>query len=84
VTYYGDDYPFLYALYIAPTGAVLNRMSVRKHWPTDIVVGAAIGVGIGRFLAKRHMAYQRGETAGSGGAVDVQMGLNSARLTYTF
>jgi undecaprenyl-diphosphatase len=78
-TYY--PHPLTYALYLIPTGAVLNRMSIEKHWPTDIVVGAAIGVGIGRFLAVRHQRLQRGETADAS-RLGFRVGPGSAALTY--
>ncbi len=79
-------HPLTYALYVIPAGAVLNRMSVDKHWPTDIVVGAAIGVGTARFLVNRHKAIQRGDVASNGdpSGWDFDMVPTSARLTYTF
>lgn len=50
---------FTYALYALPAGTVLSRLAVDKHWATDIVVGAAIGISMGRYLARRHLDRQR-------------------------
>jgi len=47
---------FTYALYVIPTGTSIARLSKRKHWPTDVVVGAAIGITMGRWLTRRHQA----------------------------
>lgn len=52
VLYYPN--PLTYGLYVIPTGAALSRVAVDKHWPTDLVVGAAIGIAMGRWLTKRH------------------------------
>lgn len=79
-TYY--PHPLTYALYLLPAGAVINRMSVYKHWPTDIFVGAAIGIATGRFLALRHQRLQNGETASTDSRFDFRVGLGTAALTY--
>lgn len=50
-----------YSLYVLPAGTVLNRLAHDKHWATDVVVGATIGVAMGRWLALRHQGRQRGE-----------------------
>lgn len=57
VLYYPS--PFTYALYALPVGTSLSRLAVEKHWATDLVVGAAIGVAMGRWLTHRH---RRGES----------------------
>lgn len=82
VVYYPS--PLTYALYLIPTGTVINRLAVRKHWPTDIVVGAALGIGMGRFLARRHQRIQSGEDRASRHDIDLNVGLNTAALTYRF
>lgn len=51
---------FTYSLYAIPTGTMFNRLALAKHWPTDLVVGAAIGVAMGRWLTHRHMDRQAG------------------------
>jgi membrane-associated phospholipid phosphatase len=58
VLYY--PHPVTYALYLVPTGTVLSRLALDKHWATDIAVGATIGVLMGRFLTNRHKARQGG------------------------
>ncbi len=45
---------FTYALYVIPTGTALSRLAVDKHWMTDLAVGAAIGISMGRWLTNRH------------------------------
>ena len=52
VLYYPS--PFTYALYVLPVGTSLSRLAVDKHWATDLVVGAAIGISMGRWLTHRH------------------------------
>lgn len=55
--------PLTYALYVLPVGTVLSRLTLDKHWGTDVVVGGVIGVLMGRWLSKRHMdAQQTGPT----------------------
>lgn len=52
VLYYPS--PFTYALYALPIGTSLARLALDKHWATDLVVGAAIGISMGRWLTHRH------------------------------
>lgn len=52
VLYYPS--PFTYALYVLPVGTSLSRLALDKHWATDLVVGAAIGISMGRWLTHRH------------------------------
>ncbi|MEM1269404.1 MAG: phosphatase PAP2 family protein, partial [Bacteroidota bacterium] len=59
VVYYPS--PFTYALYALPTATALNRVAIDKHWTTDIVVGALVGISVGRFLSRRHQRLQRNE-----------------------
>ena len=54
VMYYPNA--FTYGLYALPVGTAVSRAVRKKHWPTDLVVGATIGVAMGRWLSKRHMA----------------------------
>lgn len=56
VMYYPS--PLTYSLYALPVGTVLSRLTLDKHWGTDVVVGGVIGVLMGRWLSKRHMANQ--------------------------
>lgn len=52
VLYYPS--PFTYALYVLPIGTSFSRLALDKHWATDLVVGAAIGISMGRWLTHRH------------------------------
>lgn len=52
VLYYPS--PLTYALYILPIGTSLSRLAGKKHWATDLVVGAGIGISMGRWLTHRH------------------------------
>ena len=52
VLYYPS--PFTYALYVLPIGTSFSRLALKKHWATDLVVGAAIGISMGRWLTHRH------------------------------
>lgn len=56
VVYYPS--PFTYALYAIPIGTGLSRIALDKHWATDILVGAFIGISMGRWLSRRHIEKQ--------------------------
>jgi membrane-associated phospholipid phosphatase len=42
------------AMYGLATGASLGRVGANKHFVSDVLVGSAIGYGIGRFVYRRH------------------------------
>jgi membrane-associated phospholipid phosphatase len=46
--------PLTYSLYALPIGTAVSRVVRKKHWPTDLAVGAAIGVAMGHWLTRRH------------------------------
>ncbi|MEX0746994.1 MAG: phosphatase PAP2 family protein, partial [Rhodothermales bacterium] len=46
--------PLTYSLYALPVGTAVSRVVRKKHWPTDLAVGAAIGVAMGHWLSRRH------------------------------
>ncbi|MCP1373940.1 phosphatase PAP2 family protein [Dyella lutea] len=50
---YGDEHPAVYALALLPAYDAVARMKVRGHWQSDVLVGAALGTGIGIWSAKR-------------------------------
>lgn len=50
---YGDDHPAVYALALLPAYDAVARVKVRGHWQSDVLAGAALGVGIGLWSAKR-------------------------------
>jgi len=76
VLYYPS--PFTYALYAIPVGTTLSRLAIYKHWMTDMIAGAAIGILMGRYLSLRH----QGQAARHD--IDVAIGTGQAGLTYRF
>ena len=52
VLYY--PHPVTYGLFAISTGTAIARMARSKHWPTDVIAGAAIGFFTGRHLVRRH------------------------------
>jgi hypothetical protein len=51
---YGDEHPTVYALALLPAYDAVARMKVHAHWQSDVLVGAAIGTGVGLWAAHRH------------------------------
>jgi len=51
---YGQDHPAVYALALLPAYDAVARMKTRGHWQSDVLVGAALGTGIGIWSAHRH------------------------------
>lgn len=72
VLYYPS--PFTYALYALPIGTSLSRLSRDKHWGTDILVGALIGISMGRWLTVRHRRVQGQYAASAPERVQFNMG----------
>lgn len=50
---YGPDHPVVYALAALPLYDAIARIKVRGHWQTDVLAGAALGVGIGLWASHR-------------------------------
>ncbi|GAB3347765.1 phosphatase PAP2 family protein [Lysobacter tyrosinilyticus] len=50
---YHDDHPAVYALALLPAYDAVARVKVRGHWQSDVLVGAAVGVGIGLYAHHR-------------------------------
>lgn len=50
---YGDDHPLVYALALLPAYDAVARVKVHGHWQSDVLVGSALGVGIGLWSARR-------------------------------
>jgi len=44
-----------YGLLAVGAGTATARVALDRHWPTDVVAGAAIGVFTARYLARRHL-----------------------------
>jgi undecaprenyl-diphosphatase len=51
---YGPDHPAVYALALLPAYDAIARMKTRGHWQSDVLVGAALGTGVGLWAAHRH------------------------------
>lgn len=50
---YGDDHPAVYALALLPAYDAVARLKTRGHWQSDVLVGAALGTGVGLWAAHR-------------------------------
>jgi hypothetical protein len=50
---YGSDHPAVYALALLPAYDAMARMKVHGHWQSDVLAGAAIGVGVGIWSTRR-------------------------------
>lgn len=50
---YGGEHPAVYALALLPAYDAVARMKVHGHWQSDVLVGAALGVGVGLWAAHR-------------------------------
>ncbi|NNF04432.1 MAG: phosphatase PAP2 family protein [Rhodothermales bacterium] len=49
--------PLIYGAAGIAGGTALARLSLRFHWPSDVVAGAAIGSLTGIWLARRHLGH---------------------------
>ena len=50
---YGRDHPAVYALELLPAYDAIARVKVHGHWQSDVLVGWAIGTGVGVWAARR-------------------------------
>ncbi|GLQ46172.1 hypothetical protein GCM10007862_12230 [Dyella lipolytica] len=50
---YGPDHPLVYALALLPAYDAEARMKTRSHWQSDVLVGAALGAGVGIWASRR-------------------------------
>lgn len=57
------DSPASYALMALPVGTAIARIAKDRHWPTDVLAGAAIGFMTAKFLTERHQQASAGEPA---------------------
>jgi undecaprenyl-diphosphatase len=51
---YGHDHPAVYALALLPVYDAVARVKVHGHWQSDVLIGAAIGTGVGLWSAHRN------------------------------
>ncbi|BDU23175.1 hypothetical protein DYGSA30_46320 [Dyella sp. GSA-30] len=54
---YGHDHPAVYLLALLPAYDAVARVKTRGHWQSDVLVGAAIGAGIGIWASKRQSPW---------------------------
>ena len=50
---YGRDHPAVYALALLPAYDAVARVKTHGHWQSDVLVGAALGAGVGLWAAHR-------------------------------
>jgi len=62
VLYYRDSTPLAYGLFAVSAGTAVARVARNKHWPTDVVVGSAVGFLTARYLTNRHRIGPVGRT----------------------
>ncbi|HEU0276394.1 MAG TPA: phosphatase PAP2 family protein [Rhodanobacteraceae bacterium] len=53
VAAYGRDDPAVYALELLPLYDAMARVKTRGHWQSDVLVGWALGTGVGIWAARR-------------------------------
>jgi len=51
--------PVTYGLMALPIGTAVARIAKDRHWPTDVLAGAAIGYMTAQFLSNRHLNAQK-------------------------
>lgn len=51
---YGGEHPAVYALALLPAYDAVARMKTHGHWQSDVLVGAALGTGIGIWASHRN------------------------------
>ena len=51
---YGRDHPAVYALALLPAYDAVARVKTHGHWQSDVLVGAALGTGVGLWAAHRN------------------------------
>ncbi len=54
VVAYGREHPAIYALEVLPLYDAIGRVKTRGHWQSDVLVGWALGTGIGIWAAHRN------------------------------
>lgn len=63
---YGHDHPSAYALALLPLYDAIARVKVQGHWQSDVLAGAAVGVGWGLYAHHRKTPLIMGLLPGHG------------------
>lgn len=63
---YRHDHPAVWLLAALPVYDAVARVKVRGHWQSDVLAGAAIGVGIGLYAHDRKTPFFAGYLPGGG------------------
>ena len=63
---YGSDHPAVYALALLPVYDAVARVKTHGHWQSDVLVGAAVGVGFGIYAHHRKTPLIMGVLPGGG------------------
>lgn len=63
---YGHDHPAVYALALLPAYDAVARVKVQGHWQSDVIVGAAVGMGWGIYAHHRKTPLIMGLLPGHG------------------
>lgn len=63
---YGHDHPAVYALALLPAYDAVARVKTHGHWQSDVLVGAAVGVGWGLYAHHRKTPFVIGVLPGGG------------------
>lgn len=50
---YGSDHPAVYLLALLPAYDAVARVKTHGHWQSDVLIGAAIGTGVGIWATRR-------------------------------
>ncbi len=54
---YGHDHPAVYLLALLPAYDAVARVKTQRHWQSDVLIGAAIGTGLGIWSARRPTSW---------------------------
>ena len=54
---YGHDHPSVYLLALLPAYDAVARVKTHGHWQSDVLVGAAIGAGVGYWATHRESPW---------------------------
>ncbi len=57
IAHYGSEHPAVYALALLPAYDAVARVKTHGHWQSDVLVGAAIGVGVGLWAEHRQSPW---------------------------